>query len=70
MAGAALAVLGGPVVEGIVRVAAVYPDGRAFAWHQIDPCGSLAEARPAACPEPPAEPVAEPPAPPAPSGTP
>lgn len=24
---------------GIDRVVAVYPDGRAYAWHQINPCG-------------------------------
>ena len=28
------------IVYGIDRVLAVYPDGRAFAWHEINPCGT------------------------------
>jgi hypothetical protein len=39
-AGRALAVLGQADVEyGIDRVAAIYPDGRGRAWHQINRCG-------------------------------
>ena len=29
------------VTYGIDRVVAVFPDGRAFAWHQINPCGEV-----------------------------
>lgn len=40
--GAAIAVLGeGNVHFGIDRVLAVYPDGRVFAWHQINECGEV-----------------------------
>ena len=39
-AGRAAAVLGQPhVIYGIDRLIAVYPDGRAFAWDQINRCG-------------------------------
>jgi hypothetical protein len=38
--GAAVAVLGqANVLYGIDRVIALYPNGRAFAWHQINECG-------------------------------
>lgn len=40
-AGAARAFLGqANIVYGIDRVIAIYPDGRGFAWHQINECGS------------------------------
>jgi hypothetical protein len=40
--GRATAVLGeANVVYGIDRVLALYPDGRAFAWHQINACGKV-----------------------------
>jgi hypothetical protein len=29
------------VLYGIDRVLAIYPDGRAFAWHQINACGKF-----------------------------
>ncbi len=39
-AGRAVAVIGQPnIVYGIDRMLALYPDGRAFAWHQINRCG-------------------------------
>ena len=44
------------VLYGIDRVLAVYPDGRAFAWHQINRCGEeVFDGRPApeGCPPPP-----------------
>lgn len=41
-AGRAVAVLGEANVKyGIDRVLALYPDGRAFAWHQINACGEV-----------------------------
>ena len=41
-AGAARAVLGQfNVTYGIDRILAVYPDGRAVAWHQINRCGEV-----------------------------
>ena len=41
-AGAATAVLGeANVLYGIDRVIALYPDGRAYAWHQINACGEV-----------------------------
>ena len=41
-AGRAVAVLGeANVTYGIDRVLALYPDGRAFAWHQINSCGEV-----------------------------
>ena len=40
--GAAVAFLGVENVHyGIDRVVAVMPDGRAFSWHQINPCGEV-----------------------------
>lgn len=44
---------------GMDRVVAVFPDGRAFAWHQINECGkAFYDGRdlPAGCPTPPAAP--------------
>jgi len=41
---------------GIDRVIAVYPDGRAYAWHQINACGAVVyDGKPApdGCPPPP-----------------
>ena len=41
------------VTWGVDRVVAVLPDGRAYAWHQINPCGAAVfnrEPAPAACP--------------------
>ena len=41
---------------GIDRVAAIYPDGRAFAWHQINRCGAAhfdGDPVPPGCPPPP-----------------
>ena len=41
-AGRAVAVLGEEnITYGIDRVLALYPDGRAFAWHQINACGEV-----------------------------
>jgi hypothetical protein len=41
-AGRAVALLGEQnVTYGIDRVLALYPDGRAFAWHQINACGEV-----------------------------
>lgn len=40
--GRATAVMGeANVTYGIDRVLALYPDGRAFAWHQINACGAV-----------------------------
>ena len=56
-AGRARAYLGEAHIEyGIDRVLAVFPDGRAFAWHQINRCGEVVfDGRPAPddCPDPP-----------------
>ncbi len=42
VAGEAVAFLGNRDIQyGIDRVIAVYPDGRAFAWHQINSCGDV-----------------------------
>ncbi len=41
---------------GIDRVVAVYPDGRGYAWHQINVCGEVVfdgDPAPAGCPTPP-----------------
>ena len=41
---------------GIDRVVAVYPDGRGFAWHQINACGEVVfdgDPAPEGCPTPP-----------------
>ena len=55
--GAATAYLGEEnVLYGIDRVLAVYPDGRAYAWHQINRCGDeVFDGKPApeGCPPPP-----------------
>ncbi len=41
-AGRAVAVLGEQnIIYGIDRVLALYPDGRAVAWHQINACGEV-----------------------------
>ncbi len=41
-AGRAVAVLGEQnITYGIDRVLALYPDGRAYAWHQINACGEI-----------------------------
>ena len=47
--GAARAVIGTrDVLYGIDRLVALYPDGRAFAWHQINACGEVVfDGRPA-----------------------
>ncbi|WP_296427987.1 DUF6446 family protein [Yoonia sp.] len=40
--GDAIAFLGTENIQyGIDRVVAVYPDGRAYAWHQINACGAV-----------------------------
>lgn len=40
--GSAIAFLGVEnITYGIDRLVAVYPDGRAFAWHQINDCGDV-----------------------------
>lgn len=44
------------VTYGIDRIVAVYPDGRAFAWHQINRCGEVVfdgNPAPEGCPTPP-----------------
>ncbi len=55
--GTAQAILGqGHIVYGIDRVVAVFPDGRAFAWHQINRCGEEhfdGNPVPPGCPPPP-----------------
>lgn len=41
------------ITYGVDRVIAVYPDGRAFAWHQINECGATVydgDAAPEGCP--------------------
>jgi hypothetical protein len=51
------------ITYGIDRVVAVFPDGRAFAWHQMNDCGQKVfngEAAPIGCPEPPSSPVPAP----------
>jgi hypothetical protein len=56
--GAAHAVLGQRDVHyGIDRVVALMPDGKAYAWHQINPCGAAVFdglPAPEGCPPPPA----------------
>ncbi|WP_276719175.1 DUF6446 family protein [Pseudooceanicola nitratireducens] len=45
-------------VYGIDRVAAIFPDGRGYVWHQINHCGEVVfDGRPApeGCPQPPSE---------------
>lgn len=44
------------IVYGIDRIVAVYPDGRGYAWHQINACGEVVfdgEPAPEGCPTPP-----------------
>ena len=44
------------ITYGIDRVVAAYPDGRAYAWHQINPCGTAffdGDPLPPDCPPPP-----------------
>jgi hypothetical protein len=44
------------IVYGIDRVAAIFPDGRAYAWHQINACGTAhfdGDPVPPGCPPPP-----------------
>jgi hypothetical protein len=52
--GTALAFMGTEnITYGVDRVLAVYADGRAFAWHQINACGATVydgEAAPQGCP--------------------
>ena len=52
--GEAIAFLGeGNITYGVDRVVAVFSDGQAFAWHQINKCGTAAfsgEDLPAGCP--------------------
>lgn len=54
--GAAVAFLGVPNVEyGIDRIVAIYPDGRGFAWHEINECGERVfdgDKVPEGCPDP------------------
>lgn len=56
-AGRARAYLGeADVIYGVDRVLAIYPDGRARAWHQINRCGKVVfdgKPAPADCPAPP-----------------
>jgi len=56
-AGGARAYLGQKdVVYGVDRVLAIYPDGRGYAWHQINRCGKIVfdgQPAPADCPSPP-----------------
>ena len=58
--GQAQAVLGQRDVQyGIDRVVALMPDGRAYAWHQINPCGDAVfngKPAPEGCPPPPPRP--------------
>ncbi len=59
-AGRAVAVLGeANVTYGIDRVLALYPDGRAYAWHQINACGEVVfdgDPAPEGCPPAPERP--------------
>ncbi|WP_417270279.1 DUF6446 family protein [Celeribacter sp.] len=52
--GNAVAFLGAQTVHyGVDSVIAVYPDGRAYSWHQINPCGAAVfdgEPAPTGCP--------------------
>ena len=43
---------------GVDRVAAIFPDGRGYVWHQINACGEVVfdgQPAPEGCPPPPAE---------------
>lgn len=55
--GTAIAFMGTENVEyGIDRIVAVYPDGRAYAWNQINACGGVVfdgDPAPEGCPTPP-----------------
>lgn len=55
--GRARAYLGqGEITYGIDRVLAIYPDGRGYAWHQINRCGAVVfdgQPAPDDCPKPP-----------------
>ena len=55
--GEAIAFLGVENIEyGIDRIVAIYPDGRGYAWHQINACGEVVfdgEPVPEGCPLPP-----------------
>lgn len=57
--GAAIAFLGQENIEyGIDRMVAMYPDGRGFAWNQLNRCGEVVfkgHPTPQGCPEPPAK---------------
>ncbi len=57
ISGKAVAFLGQANIQyGIDRVVAVYDDGRAFAWHQINACGDVVfngNPAPEGCPSPP-----------------
>ena len=54
LSGDAIAFLGVENIEyGIDRIVAIYPDGRGFAWHQINACGEVVfdgNTPPADCP--------------------
>ena len=56
-AGTAIAFMGTENVQyGIDRIVAVYPDGRAYAWNQINACGEVVfdgDPAPEGCPTPP-----------------
>ncbi|SHF32641.1 hypothetical protein SAMN05444339_10565 [Loktanella atrilutea] len=56
-AGVAVGFIGQKDVKyGIDRIVAVYPDGRAYAWHQINACGEVVfdgNPAPEGCPTPP-----------------
>ena len=58
--GTAIAFMGQKdVVYGIDRIVAVYPEGRAYAWHQINACGEVVfdgNPAPEGCPTPPESP--------------
>ena len=44
------------ITYGVDRVAAIFPDGRGYVWHQINPCGTAffnGDPLPADCPPPP-----------------
>lgn len=44
------------ITYGIDRIVAIYPDGRGYAWHQINACGEVVfdgEPAPEGCPTPP-----------------
>ena len=56
-AGTAIAFMGTENIQyGIDRIVAVYPDGRAYAWNQINACGEVVfdgDPAPEGCPTPP-----------------